>query len=57
MRARFVSVNNSGVTDIRCWAEEGLNVQINDVGDVYYRGDPAAVESQITGSGELIKLE
>ncbi|MBK6543360.1 MAG: DUF2807 domain-containing protein [Flavobacteriales bacterium] len=57
MRARFVSVNNSGITDIRCWADNGLNAQIYDVGDVYYRGDPPTLQSQITGSGELIKVD
>jgi len=56
MRARFVSVNNSGITDIRCWADNGLNVQLYDVGDVYYRGDPPMLQTHITGSGELIKV-
>ncbi|MBP6313033.1 MAG: head GIN domain-containing protein [Flavobacteriales bacterium] len=55
MRTRFVNVNNSSVSDIRCWATEGLNVQLRDVGDVYYRNVPLdLVESDITGSGELI---
>jgi hypothetical protein len=56
MRARVVNVNNSGVGDFRCWAHEGLNVRINDAGDVYYRGD-ATVSSEITGSGRLIKVD
>jgi len=52
--ARRVQVNNSGVADIRCWVGEYLDVQLYDVGDVYYRGDPSEVRSLITGSGELI---
>lgn len=54
MITRFVNVNNSGVADIHCWATEQLDVQIKDVGDVYYRGSPAVVRSTITGSGRLI---
>ncbi|MBP7409310.1 MAG: DUF2807 domain-containing protein [Flavobacteriales bacterium] len=55
MRARLVNVNNSGIADIRCWAEIGLDVQIRDVGDVYYRGDPVTLYTDITGSGSLIE--
>lgn len=54
MIARRVNVNNSGVADIRCWASQELNVQIRDVGDVYYTGAPTGVYTDITGSGELI---
>ena len=56
MRARFVNINNSGIGDFKCWVDVGLNAEINDVGDVYYRGDPLFVESNINGSGELIHL-
>ena len=54
MITRRVSVNNSGVADIRCWAILDLDVQIRDVGDVYYRGAPNGLRADITGSGELI---
>jgi Putative auto-transporter adhesin, head GIN domain len=53
-QSRFVNVNNSGIADIRCWVTEQLDVQLRDVGDVYYRGDPFNVQSTITGSGSLI---
>jgi hypothetical protein len=54
MRSRFVSVNNSGIADVRCWATTFLAVQLNSVGDVYYKGDPVNVESWINGTGRLI---
>ena len=54
LRASMVAVNNNGVADVRCWAVDHLNVQLRDVGDVYYRGDPPTVETNITGSGHLI---
>lgn len=55
LRARLVNVNNSGVADVRCWVTDELDVQINSVGDVYYRGDPPVVREHITGSGRLLR--
>ncbi|HRH38257.1 MAG TPA: DUF2807 domain-containing protein [Flavobacteriales bacterium] len=54
LRARTVAVNNSGVSDVRCWAVDHLNVQLRDVGDVYYSGSPSTLETSVTGSGHLI---
>ena len=56
LQSRTVNINNSGVGDFHCWAIDALNVQINDAGNVYYRGDPE-VECSINGSGELIRIE
>ena len=56
LRADLVNINNSGIADIRCWAELQMNVGIYDVGDVYYRGDPPVIQSTITGSGSLIHV-
>ena len=57
LRTRFVQVNNSSISDIRCWPTVFLSVAINGVGDVYYEGTPPNVESTITGSGSLIRVE
>ncbi|MBK8500629.1 MAG: DUF2807 domain-containing protein [Flavobacteriales bacterium] len=55
MIARFVNVNNNGIADMRCWVTEQLHVQINDVGDVYYRGRSSRVCGTISpGSGSLM---
>lgn len=56
MVARFVNINNSGVTDIRCSVDEWLDVQIRDAGDVYFTGEPSGVASVVTGTGRLIQL-
>lgn len=56
LRASRVSVNNSGITDIRCWAEDELYVFIGDVGDVYYRGGPSVLTSDIQGGGQVVPL-
>jgi len=55
LRSRFVSVNNSGIADVRCWATTFLVVQLNSFGDVYFSGDPLNVESSINGTGRLIR--
>lgn len=54
--AREILLNNSGSGDIRCRATEALYVQVRNVGDVYYAGDPGTVEAQLTGTGRLIKV-
>lgn len=57
LHAEDVTVNNSGVADIRCRASQSLNVQLFDAGDVYYYGAPATITSTVTGSGRLIRME
>lgn len=52
--ASTVNVNNGGVADIRCYTSGVLNVRIDDAGDVYYGGSPAAISTTISGSGRLI---
>jgi hypothetical protein len=55
LRTTHVSVNNSGIADVRCWAIDRLEVQLNDVGNVIYRGDPQEVQTWINGTGRLIR--
>ncbi|MBK8228080.1 MAG: DUF2807 domain-containing protein [Flavobacteriales bacterium] len=54
LRASTVRVNNSSVANVRCWAVNELDAQVRSVGDVFYKGDPASIQSVITGSGRLI---
>jgi hypothetical protein len=54
--AERVLVNNSGVTDIRCRASEHLDAQINNIGSIYYSGQPM-VSSSIHGDGRLVHVE
>lgn len=57
LQASDCAVRNSGVADIRCWALHRLDVAIEDVGDVYYRGDPHDVHSEVIGTGRLYRME
>lgn len=55
--AAQVAVNNSGSGDIRCRATDALDVQVRNVGDVYYSGELSHLNAQLTGSGRLIRME
>jgi hypothetical protein len=48
-----VSVTGSG--DAKVWATDALDVSITGSSKVSYRGNPAAVETRMTGSGKLVK--
>lgn len=56
LRAEEVQLNNSGTCDMHCHATAALRADIRARGDVYYAGQPALVESTITGQGRLIAL-
>ena len=49
------TVTISGVGDVRIHVNEELNVIISGTGSVYYSGDPGIINTNITGSGQLIK--
>lgn len=57
LAAREVLVNNSGSGDIRCRVSDALFVQVRNVGDVYYAGDPPTVDALFVGSGRLLRLD
>ncbi len=48
-------VNSTAVSDTKVHATKCVNVFINSIGNVRYRGNPPIVRLSRTGSGELIK--
>lgn len=50
------SINLSGSGECRIHVLDELLVTISGSGTVFYRGNPAVVNSNITGSGRLVKL-
>ncbi|TXI33139.1 MAG: DUF2807 domain-containing protein [Niabella sp.] len=48
-----VTINGNGHVQVQVSGK--LNVQITGSGNVYYKGNPANISSQITGSGKIIK--
>ena len=55
----FISQNAdiaiSGSGEARITVDRKLKVKINGSGSVYYKGDPAAIDNDISGSGKVIK--
>lgn len=50
-----IIINCSG--DIRVNVKEKLNVTISGSGDIYYKGSPKDINTNISGSGRLIKVD
>ncbi len=46
-----------GSGEIRLYATEVLRASISGSGTIYYRGTPATLETEIDGSGKIIKLD
>jgi hypothetical protein len=53
--AQQTVVNISGSGNAEITVLQNLNADIKGSGNVYYKGNPATVNSKITGSGQLIK--
>jgi hypothetical protein len=49
----YIKVSGSG--DVRISVRKFLDVNISGTGNVFYSGDPAEINSVITGTGQLIK--
>lgn len=49
-----VNINSSG--NARLWVTDSLDVEVNSSGNLYYRGEPARLSTQINSSGKVIKI-
>jgi len=52
----FTYVNTSSPNDIFINASVQLGVEIGNIGNVYYHGDPLQISTKIIGGGKLIKF-
>jgi hypothetical protein len=57
MPVNTATVIVSGSGDIRVNVKDKLNVTISGSGDIYYKGSPKDVNTNISGSGRLIKVD
>jgi hypothetical protein len=57
MPVNTATVIISGSGDIRVNVKDKLNVTISGSGDIYYKGSPKDVNTNISGSGRLIKVD
>jgi len=56
LNTNFTYMKNSSPNDCYVWARTELGVTIDNIGDVYYKGNPV-VNKQLNSSGQLIHLE
>lgn len=57
LESNIVFVNNRSSNDIYLTAKTQLGATIENIGNIYYAGNPPTVNLDKTGSGELIKIE
>jgi hypothetical protein len=55
--SKFVYVNNKSSNNLYLQATVELGATIENIGDIYYSGNPPAVELNQIGTGKLIKLD
>jgi hypothetical protein len=55
MKAEKCLVNVSGGSDAKVFATKELNVNASGGSDVYYKGNPASVNSDVSGSSDIYK--
>ena len=56
LNSKFTYVYTFSPNDVFVNASVELGVEIGNIGNVYYRGDPSEVSTDIYGEGKLIKL-
>ena len=56
LNSKFTYISTFSPNDVFVNATVELAVEIGNIGNVYYRGDPPEVSTNIYGGGRLIKL-
>jgi len=56
VKAKTSDIEISGSSEVSLSVSEKLNVKISGDGKVYYQGEPATINTDISGSGKVIKL-
>ena len=57
LNAKHVYLNNKSSNDIYIYSGTTLGVTIENIGNVYYTGNPGSISLNRIGSGELIKIK
>lgn len=57
LQTTFTFMNNRGSNDCYVNCSKQLEVEIEYVGNIYYQGDPEIIKANITGTGQLIKMD
>jgi len=56
LKSDYTYLRNYGTNDCYINVSKELEAKINDIGNVYYTGDPYSIKTEYTSSGKLIKL-
>ena len=57
LKTIFTYMNNRGSNDCYVWATYHLGVDIEYLGNIYYKGNPVTINANITGTGQLIHID
>jgi len=57
LESQFVFMRNSSPNHCYIYAGKSLNVEISNIGDVFYTGNPEKINTSISSSGRLIKMD
>ncbi len=57
LKTGYTYVTNKGTNDLKINVDHVLYAKINYLGNIYYKGNPSDLGSEITDSGNLIKIE
>lgn len=57
LKSGLVYLSNKSSNDIYVYATTGIEVTIDNIGNIYYLGNPSEIKRDGIGNGELIKLE
>lgn len=56
LESNFMYVNNRSSNDIYVWPNTYLSAAIENIGNIYYKGNPPTIKLDKIGAGELIKI-
>lgn len=57
LNANIVVVQSNSTNDVYVWAQTLLDVQLFNIGNIYYKGDPTITIHARTSDGELIPMQ
>ncbi len=55
--SEYTYLKNFGTNDCYIYVTKELEAKINDIGNVYYKGNPYSIKTEYTSTGKLIKIE
>jgi len=57
LNSEYTYLRNFGTNDCYINVSKELEAKINDIGNVYYKGNPYSIKTEYTNKGKLIKIQ